>query len=221
MGLPVKSGRTLGMDIYSFVQLLSLPRQLRKGSPFQSRLLKLAPCTAVKTIPVNFRYSDSYDFRWPTVANANFGVDVQWRPAEPSDSFQDYRGGEQEAVETRKFLPNNWQKLDLPSQGRTDVSLASVSGPLGSISMGKEEPDPERECEASAEVFPNANKPVPLDESVPKHDTFLFTDIFMELLGADATWKPTDDNFETHVKTDPGEGEGAKVEVEKLEEVAF
>ncbi|RYP90631.1 hypothetical protein DL770_003232 [Monosporascus sp. CRB-9-2] len=89
-------------------------------------------------------------------------------------------------VETRKFLPDNWLKLDLPSQCRTDNSLASVSGLLGSISIGKKEgPDPERE--ACAEVFPNTNKPVSRDEDVPKHDTFLFTDIITELLGADAT----------------------------------
>ncbi|RYP40600.1 hypothetical protein DL767_001600 [Monosporascus sp. MG133] len=50
-GLPVNSGRGLGLDISSLAQLLSLPRQLREASPFPSRLLKLAPYSAVKTVP--------------------------------------------------------------------------------------------------------------------------------------------------------------------------
>lgn len=80
-GLIRRPGRTLGLDIYGLAQMLSIPRQLRKGSPFQSRLLRVVPFRDVKTVPVQRRYYDKYDFDWPTVCKANFGIDVQWRPA--------------------------------------------------------------------------------------------------------------------------------------------
>ncbi|RYP55189.1 hypothetical protein DL768_000183 [Monosporascus sp. mg162] len=190
---------------------------------------------AVKTIPVDLRYSDSCDFSWPTVANANFGVDAQWHPAGKTACweklikdaityalgfvpfsrlvlaiafpfgwtlirsveafFTELRNAAPEVDlpakgrKTPKLTPDNWQKLDQPSQGCTDASLASAACPLGSISIGKKErPDPERE--ASAEVFPNTDKPVSLDEDVLKHDAFLAIDIIMELPGADVMWKP-------------------------------
>ncbi|RYP02022.1 hypothetical protein DL764_005990 [Monosporascus ibericus] len=71
---------------------------------------------------------------------------------------------------------------------------------LGSILLWKKEgSDPERE--ASAKVSPKLTSGC-LEEHVPKHETFLFTDMIMELLGAGTTWKPT----EAHVHGRRSEG---------------
>ncbi|RYP09608.1 hypothetical protein DL765_008382 [Monosporascus sp. GIB2] len=241
-GDAVVGGKTLGLDIYSLVQLLSLPRQLRNGSPFQSRLLKLVSYTAIKSVPYEYRYSDKYEFSWPTVAKANFGVDVRWRPVElrpiqrslmgiafpvgwtlirdPSAFLAEFRSMFPEVGLTAKFLPDLWRKLGLPSQGCTDSSVVGVSGPLGNISAGqKPPPDPERE--ASLQVFPGAKKPVALAEEHPKHETFLFHDIVMELLGADATWKPADENFEKFAEVAAGDPNAPELVHEKNEVIEF
>ncbi|RYO84983.1 hypothetical protein DL762_005394 [Monosporascus cannonballus] len=256
-GLPVLGGKTLGPDIDNLVQLLSLPRQLRKGSPFQSRLLKLVSYTAIKSVPYEYRYSDSYDISWPTVAKANFGVDVQWRPVEKTNwwgrflkqtptyaiGFVPFSGAimtpegkpktfhsrcayrmiediTRQPKETRKFLPDLWHKLDLPLHGRTDSSVVGISGPLGSISVGqKPAPDPERE--ANLEVFPGAKKPVALAEEHPKHETFLVHNMDLELLGADASWKPADENFEKLLEVAPGDSNAPELVHGKNEVVEF
>ena len=81
-GLGVWQGFTIGFDVHGLIQLLSLPRQLRKDNPYASRLIKIVPRGNITTRAPTTRYRAAYDLDWTRVANANFGLDLQWRPAQ-------------------------------------------------------------------------------------------------------------------------------------------
>lgn len=91
--MPVTSNRTLGIDVYGLMHLLCIPRQLRRDNAFGLRLLKAIDRTTVVTARLDGNYSADYDISWLTVARANFGLDLQWKPApEQSNWFWEWFG---------------------------------------------------------------------------------------------------------------------------------
>lgn len=80
-GLPVTGNRTLGIDVHGLMNLLCIPRQLRRDNAYGLRLLKVVDRTTVTTVPLSKTYSSDWDISWLTVSRANFGLDLQWRPA--------------------------------------------------------------------------------------------------------------------------------------------
>ena len=89
-GLGVWRGHTLGIDVQGLIQLLSLPRQLRKANAYASRLVKLVPMGDVRTAPLGPTYYAGWDIDWTTIAKANFGLDVQWKPAQRGSWFENF-----------------------------------------------------------------------------------------------------------------------------------
>lgn len=90
-GIGIWQGHTLGLNVHELLKLLSLPRQLRKETPYSARLIKIVPNGAVRTVnTVVTTYRKEYDVEWLTVAKANFGLDLQWKPAERSSWLNDF-----------------------------------------------------------------------------------------------------------------------------------
>ena len=58
------------------IQLLSLPRQLRKDNCYKLQLVRWILAYDVKTVPVTKSVSDSLDKPWTAVAGGNFGLDL-------------------------------------------------------------------------------------------------------------------------------------------------
>lgn len=80
-GLPVTSNRTLGIDVHGLMHLLYIPHQLRRDNAYGLRLLKVVDRTTVTTVRLTTNFSFEYDISWLTVARANFGLHLQWKPA--------------------------------------------------------------------------------------------------------------------------------------------
>ena len=81
LGLPKNVHRTLALDIAGLVQLLTLPRQLRRDNCYNLKLLKLQQAISLQPAqPVSKSYSDGPDLSWIHVANGNFGLDLVWQP---------------------------------------------------------------------------------------------------------------------------------------------
>ena len=81
-GLGVWRDRTIGFDVHGLIQLLSLPRQLRKNNPYAARLIRIVRPESLSWTSLLNLYSAANNLDWTHVANANFGLDLQWRPAE-------------------------------------------------------------------------------------------------------------------------------------------
>ena len=81
-GIGTSRGHTIGFDVHGLIQLLSLPRQLRKNNPYASRLIKITGRTTIRTQVLNSHFLKEGDLNWITVAGANFGLDLQWKPAQ-------------------------------------------------------------------------------------------------------------------------------------------
>ncbi|KAG8526385.1 uncharacterized protein KY384_000379 [Bacidia gigantensis] len=87
-GLATHRGFTIGFDVQGLIQLLPLPRQLRKDNVYASRLIKIVNRSNIVINSSSFRpdnprtYLRAWDISWLTVANANFGLDLQWKPAQ-------------------------------------------------------------------------------------------------------------------------------------------
>jgi hypothetical protein len=105
-------------------------------------------------------------------------------------------------MELRKFLPDNWQKLDLPSQGATNNSTVGVTLPVGSINLGTQ-PEPDGQRQAAADMFPNSQQPPVLDPETPKNDAFNLYAVLMEAQNKTATWAPAPDNYTIEFQFDP------------------
>ncbi|KAL8882954.1 MAG: hypothetical protein Q9198_000121 [Flavoplaca austrocitrina] len=81
LGLPKNVHRTLALDVAGLVQLLTLPRQLRRDNCYNLKLLKLQQAISLQPAqPVSKSYSDGPDLSWIHVANGNFGPDLVWQP---------------------------------------------------------------------------------------------------------------------------------------------
>ncbi|APA13765.1 hypothetical protein sscle_11g085350 [Sclerotinia sclerotiorum 1980 UF-70] len=91
-GLGVHHGHTIGLNVHELLKLLALPRQLRKQNPYAARLIKIVPNNSVATQNIRnvTTYRHEYDVEWLTVAKANFGLDLQWKPAQRSSWLNDF-----------------------------------------------------------------------------------------------------------------------------------
>ena len=81
-GLALAESNTVGVIIYALLQLLSLPRQLRRTNAYAAKLVCIIPRDSLKTVPLSpsgQRY-DSNDFNWTQVAKASMGLELQWKP---------------------------------------------------------------------------------------------------------------------------------------------
>ncbi|PWY90987.1 hypothetical protein BO70DRAFT_410606 [Aspergillus heteromorphus CBS 117.55] len=81
LGLVVDGRWTLAVSVRKLVTLLSLPRALRGHNCFSSHSIvmvdrKLTPTTGAEVK----KFSDSADLSWTTVAGANYGLAIQWKP---------------------------------------------------------------------------------------------------------------------------------------------
>jgi hypothetical protein len=83
-GLRVCRGYTVGINVYGLLQLLNLPRQLRKANAYNSKMIKIVPNSGIRTVHVATSYTDNYDFDWTAIAKANFGLELQWKPTQKS-----------------------------------------------------------------------------------------------------------------------------------------
>ncbi|KAL8688888.1 MAG: hypothetical protein Q9224_004775 [Gallowayella concinna] len=85
LGLPVNKHRTLALNPYKLIQLLTLPRQLRKDNCYNLKLLKLQQSISLQPHPQTSKsYSNGPDVAWTTIAKGNFGLDLTWRPPNKS-----------------------------------------------------------------------------------------------------------------------------------------
>ena len=187
-GLPVTSNRTLGIDVHRLMHLLYLPRQLRRNNAYGLRFLKVVDRTMVTTVQLSTNYSSDYDISWPTVARANFGLDLQWKPvpkqsnwfwerfgriathlvgltpvigpflaigfpiawafiADPDNAYNIFkktfllidltdrmvRELWHSAVETRKYLPDEWKELTFPRVSQSHRLIESKPKSLEEI----------------------------------------------------------------------------------------
>ena len=90
LGMRTDALRSVGFDVTGLIELLALPRQLRKDNCYNLRLIKAVDSRAIKTIPVTKSYSDKPDKSWTTIANGNYGLDLTWKPAEKSTWVEQY-----------------------------------------------------------------------------------------------------------------------------------
>ncbi|KAG8527324.1 uncharacterized protein KY384_007476 [Bacidia gigantensis] len=81
-GLGIWADRTLGVDVSSLIELLCLPRQLRKNHCYALKLIKLVNSGSISHVDLKFNISDEHDKSWVDVAKGNFGLDLTWLPAE-------------------------------------------------------------------------------------------------------------------------------------------
>ncbi|KAL9038035.1 MAG: hypothetical protein Q9214_005443, partial [Letrouitia sp. 1 TL-2023] len=89
-GLGVWREATLGIDVQGLIQLLSLPRQLREANAYASKLVKIVNMNNVNTAGLGPTYYAGWDIDWTTIANANFGLDVQWKPAQRGSWLENF-----------------------------------------------------------------------------------------------------------------------------------
>ncbi|KAL8913124.1 MAG: hypothetical protein Q9171_002018 [Xanthocarpia ochracea] len=85
MGLQKNVQRTLALDVAGLIQLLTLPRQLRRDNCYSLKLLKLQQAISLQPFQkVSKSYSDGPDLSWIHVANGNYGLDLTWQPPQKS-----------------------------------------------------------------------------------------------------------------------------------------
>ncbi|PYI35244.1 hypothetical protein BP00DRAFT_412198 [Aspergillus indologenus CBS 114.80] len=91
LGLAPDAQWTMAINVRQLVNLLSLPRALRGHNCFSARIIrmvdrKLTPTKAGTTPFV----SDGTDLSWATVASANYGLSIQWKPPQPTTWLADF-----------------------------------------------------------------------------------------------------------------------------------
>ncbi|KAL8778972.1 MAG: hypothetical protein Q9213_007157 [Squamulea squamosa] len=91
LGLGVNVQRTLALDVSGLIELLTLPRQLRRDNCYNLKLIKLQQAISLQPYqPVLKTYSNGPDISWLTVANGNYGLDLTWQPAQKSSWQETY-----------------------------------------------------------------------------------------------------------------------------------
>ncbi|KAJ5318850.1 uncharacterized protein N7506_011554 [Penicillium brevicompactum] len=80
LGLHSDANWTLAINIPHLVNLLSVPRFLRKHNVFSSKTIRMVDQLCVSTKGNVQKFSDGADIDWTTIVNANFGLTVQWAP---------------------------------------------------------------------------------------------------------------------------------------------
>lgn len=83
---------TLGVDVYGLMHSLALPRQLRNGNVYNSKLIRMIPThwlwasSTLKPTTLPARYKIS----WLTVVNSNFGLELQWKPTQRTSGIENF-----------------------------------------------------------------------------------------------------------------------------------
>ncbi len=90
-GLGIWSDHAVGIDVYNALTLLSMPRQLRKGNVFNLKMIKIVDRTTIDNSVMYLGGSwPEYDFDWKSIANASFGLDLQWKPCQKSTWIESF-----------------------------------------------------------------------------------------------------------------------------------
>lgn len=83
-GLNTAPNYTVGFDVLGLIQLLAVPRQLRRANPYAMKFIKIVHRNNVNTVALQpsgtFRHQ--HDIEWTKVASANFGLEIQWKPTQ-------------------------------------------------------------------------------------------------------------------------------------------
>lgn len=90
LGLPPDGKQTLAINIPQLVNLLSVPRFLRKHNLFSSQTIRMVDSACVSTKGHVQTFSDSADIDWTAIVKSNFGLTVQWAPPNPSAWLVDF-----------------------------------------------------------------------------------------------------------------------------------
>ncbi|KAJ5727754.1 hypothetical protein N7493_005574 [Penicillium malachiteum] len=90
IGLPADAEWTMAVNIPQLVNLLSVPRFLRKHTLFSAQIIRMVGRDMVSTKGNVQTFSNSADISWTTIVNANFGLTVQWAPPSPSAWLMDF-----------------------------------------------------------------------------------------------------------------------------------
>ncbi|KAJ5728917.1 uncharacterized protein N7483_003425 [Penicillium malachiteum] len=90
LGLPADAEWTMAVNIPQLVNLLSVPRFLRKHTVFSAQIIRIVDRDMVSRKGNVQTFSDSADISWTTIVNANFGLTVQWTPPNPSAWLMDF-----------------------------------------------------------------------------------------------------------------------------------
>ena len=90
LGMRTDAFRSVGFDVSGLIQLLTLPRQLRRDNCYNLRLIKIMGGGGIKTISVTKSYNDGPDKSWLTIANGNYGLDLTWKPCEKSTWIENF-----------------------------------------------------------------------------------------------------------------------------------
>ncbi|KAL8830035.1 MAG: hypothetical protein Q9191_001674 [Dirinaria sp. TL-2023a] len=92
-GLGVHYTHSLGLNVFGLLRLLALPRQLRNADPYESKMIQITRgidrIATVATSPDLIR-KNGYDFDFPKILEANFGLELQWLPHTQDKWFEDY-----------------------------------------------------------------------------------------------------------------------------------
>ena len=90
-GIPTNHKKSIGFDIYGLCQLLSLPRQLRKGNAYNLKMITLLERGSMKpVIPLSKdrgQFVDSNDFSWTQLAQSSYGLELVWKPFIPNNPW--------------------------------------------------------------------------------------------------------------------------------------
>lgn len=89
-GLGVYEQSVIGFDVHGLMQLLALPRQLRNDNAYASKLIRIIPRASLASQGSTTTLFARHNISWLTVANANFGLDLQWKPAQRSSWLENF-----------------------------------------------------------------------------------------------------------------------------------
>ncbi|KAH9209922.1 hypothetical protein DL95DRAFT_279896, partial [Leptodontidium sp. 2 PMI_412] len=91
-GLGVRRDQALGLNIYGIIQLLSLPRQLRKSNVDDAKLVMIVNKDEISKPVMNWvtSYGHEYDFDYARIIKANCGLDPQWKSTDKSTWLLDF-----------------------------------------------------------------------------------------------------------------------------------
>ena len=86
LGLRVDVHTTLALDVTGLIELLSLPRQLRRDNCYNLKLVKIHKAGLITPVhlKVSKSFSDQDDISWLQVAKGNYGLDLIWQPPQKS-----------------------------------------------------------------------------------------------------------------------------------------
>lgn len=85
LGLMKDEYRTLALNVTGLIELLTLPRQLRKDNCYNLKLIKLQDPNSLQPTQKAEKTQRNYaDISWLTIASGNFGLDLTWSPPQKS-----------------------------------------------------------------------------------------------------------------------------------------